>query len=119
MNKVLLVGRICKMPPEEFYNDRNHCWFWLAVKRDYKTEGEFETDYINLKVFGKTKDYFLDHFNLGDLIWTQCSIKDVKETIIVKNFVVQQIFKLEKSKGANKKFEISKEMEDQIKQTYS
>lgn len=138
MNKLLLVGRICSIPIDDIIEDKDFCWFTVAVKRDYKTNGLFETDYINLKVFGKTKQYFLDSFHVGNLVWVQATVKDIKQCHITKDFVVQQIFKLDKSKNLtvevldykeddfnkNKKSvlidnELSSQMKNQIKKTYS
>ena len=58
MNKVLLIGNICNDPTlSTLNNGTTICKFSLAVKRDFKNEnGEAETDFFNITVFGKIGD---------------------------------------------------------------
>lgn len=58
MNKCVFIGNLTKEPEMSTANNGTSiCKFTLAVKRDFKNEnGEAETDFFNITVFGKIGD---------------------------------------------------------------
>lgn len=58
MNKIILIGGLVRDPETTTSNNGTTiCKFSLAVKREFKNEnGEAETDFFNITVFGKMGD---------------------------------------------------------------
>jgi single-strand DNA-binding protein len=70
MNKVVLLGRICK-DLELRYSQSGTAFssFSLAVNRKFKKEGEEQqADFINCKVFGKTCEFMGKYMGKGSQI---------------------------------------------------
>ena len=64
MNKVILIGRVCK-DPELTYTAGNGtavCKFNLAVARQFKKD---ETDFLNCIAFGKTGETIAQYITKG------------------------------------------------------
>ena len=64
MNKVVLIGRVCK-DPELTYTAGNGtavCKFNLAVKRQFKKD---ETDFLNCIAFGKAGETIAQYITKG------------------------------------------------------
>lgn len=68
MNKVVLKGNICKevelKQAGETYVIQNS----IAVQRKYKKEGTQDTDFINIKIWGKTAEFVSKYFQKGSQI---------------------------------------------------
>jgi len=67
MNNVSLIGRLVN-DPELRYTSNNStpvCNFTLAVDRRFKTEGQPETDFINIVVWSKTAEFVSKWFIKG------------------------------------------------------
>lgn len=70
MNNVVLVGRLTK-DVELRYTSNNTAVgnFTLAVNRYFKnTDGEYEADFINCVVFGKSAEILSEYTQKGDLL---------------------------------------------------
>lgn len=60
LNQVVLVGRISQLKPNKVI---------VAVPRSYKNaEGEYDTDYIPIKLTGGIAETTLDYCKKGDMI---------------------------------------------------
>jgi single-strand DNA-binding protein len=70
MNEVLLIGRLTKDPEmRETTNNKKVTKMTLAVDRDFKTsEGERETDFIDVTVLGKNAENPAKHLSKGRLV---------------------------------------------------
>ena len=67
MNVVILIGRLTKDNDVKYRQEGgmivNNT---IAVNRDYKnTNGEYDTDYINFSVFGKTAEFLNNYTRKG------------------------------------------------------
>ena len=78
MNNVSLVGRLIKNPELRYVGERNSAVtnFVIAVDRDYKTlQGERESDFINIEVWGKQAEIICEYMTKGRLIGIEGKIK--------------------------------------------
>lgn len=67
MNKMLLVGRLVK-DPERGKGEHPKARFRIAVDRAYKREGEPQSDFFDVIVFGKTAECVLNYLSKGRLV---------------------------------------------------
>lgn len=67
MNNLMIVGRIEKSP---IINEKeNSVEFTIKVERNYRNKnGEYETDFIPIKIFGAMKQGVLDYCKENDVI---------------------------------------------------
>lgn len=65
MNKVMLLGNVCKDLELKTYGETSVVKFSLAVQRRFKKD---ETDFINCTVFGKTAEIMSQYCNKGSKI---------------------------------------------------
>ena len=70
MNQVILIGRITKdIELRHFENGNAVINFSLAVPRDYKnSNGEYETDFIDIQATNKIAELTAEYCKKGDLI---------------------------------------------------
>lgn len=70
MNEVWLIGRLTKDPEmRETTNGKKATKMTLAVDRDYKNnDGERETDFIEVIVWGKNAENCANHLTKGRLV---------------------------------------------------
>lgn len=62
MNKIILIGNVCKDIETKYYNDRKYMKNTIAVRRDFKNkDGEYDSDFFNFTVWGNQAEY-LDKF---------------------------------------------------------
>lgn len=78
MNTTILKGNLCKdidltfLPNSNTAVTRNT----IAVKRNFKnSNGEYESDFINITAFGKTAEYISNYLNKGSSIVIQGNIR--------------------------------------------
>ena len=76
LNNVTLCGRLTakpelKTPP----NGKNVTSFSVAVDRDFKNNGEKQTDFINIVAWGNTADFVCRNFDKGKQIIIQGRIE--------------------------------------------
>ena len=65
MNKVMLLGNVCKDLELKTYGETSVVKFSLAVQRRFKKD---ETDFINCTVFGKTAEIMSKYCGKGSKI---------------------------------------------------
>lgn len=70
INSIILTGRLTRNIELRYNNSNNAIGtFSLAVQRQFKnTNGEYETDFINCVVFGKSAESMKEYTSKGDLI---------------------------------------------------
>lgn len=68
MNKVILIGRICRDVEERSNSTTSVARFTVAVDRSYKKEGEPTADFISCVAFGKTAEFISKYFYKGSKI---------------------------------------------------
>lgn len=66
LNKVILQGRIAQdIEIKQTQSGKAVTTFSLAVERDYSTNGEKETDFINIVAWGNTAEFIGKYFSKG------------------------------------------------------
>lgn len=76
INNVTLMGRMTanaelKTTP----SGKSVTTFTMAVERDFKQNGERQTDFINIVAWGKTAEFITNYFSKGDMIAVTGSIQ--------------------------------------------
>lgn len=82
MNAVTLIGRLCNENELRYTaNDNAILSNTIAVRRDAKNkDGEYESDFIQITLFGKTAEFLNNYSNKGDLICVIGKIRNDKYT---------------------------------------
>jgi single-strand DNA-binding protein len=77
MNKVQLVGRICKdLEIKNTSNMTKYCTFTVAVDRRFKdADGKRQADFINCVAWKQTAEFIFKYFNKGSRIGIVGSIQ--------------------------------------------
>lgn len=109
INNVTLVGRLTKDPELQYMNgNKDFCQFTIAVNRNYKNaNGEYDADFINCSVFGKSAEYLTNYCFKGNLIGITGSIRTNKKQNIdgsisfYTNVNVNNLCRLEKNTNNN------------------
>ena len=66
MNKCIMMGRLTRDPElRKTSADVSVCSFTLAIERDYKKDGEKETDFIDFEIWRQGADFVAKHFTKG------------------------------------------------------
>ncbi len=70
MNKVLLTGNLCRdIELKQTENGNNVVSNCVAVRREYKNaNGEYESDFINIVVWGAQAKYLSEYAGKGDRV---------------------------------------------------
>ena len=72
MNKVVLMGRLTKVPEVRYSTGENAtaiARFTVAVNRKFKNaEGNYDADFINCVAFGKSAEFIEKYFTKGNMI---------------------------------------------------
>lgn len=96
MQKFIASGNLTKDPEVKITkNGKAMAIFTIAVKQDFKTDGEYKTDFFNCIAFGFTADYIGNYLQKGNkcLIcgrvqnesWEKDGVKRYATKIIVEN----------------------------------
>lgn len=76
INNVTLMGRMtADAELRATPNGKSVTSFSIAVERDFKQNGERQTDFINLVAWGKTAEFITNYFSKGDMIAVTGSIQ--------------------------------------------
>ena len=76
LNNVTLCGRLTAKPElKTTPNGKNVTSFSVAVDRDFKNNGEKQTDFINIVAWGNTADFVCRNFDKGKQIIIQGRIE--------------------------------------------
>ena len=66
LNRIVLMGRLTRDPElRKTQSGTPVCSFSLAVDRDYKRDGEKETDFIDIVAWRSTADFVSKYFTKG------------------------------------------------------
>lgn len=66
LNRIVLMGRLTRDPElRKTQSDTPVCSFSLAVDRDYKRDGEKETDFIDVVAWRSTAEFVSKYFTKG------------------------------------------------------
>lgn len=70
MNKVILTGNLCReIDIAQTQNGKEVVQNCIAVKREYKNaKGEYESDFINIVVWGAQAQYLHNYAHKGDRV---------------------------------------------------
>jgi len=69
MNKIILVGRLTRDPETKDVNGKTVANFTVAVDRRFKNkDGQKETDFVPVVVWGKSAEFCGSYLNKGDQI---------------------------------------------------
>ena len=70
MNKVILSGNLCQeIELKQTQNGKSVVTNCIAVQREYKNEnGEYESDFINIVIWGAQADYLSRYASKGDRV---------------------------------------------------
>lgn len=69
MNKIILIGNICRDIEVKHYNDRKNIKNSIAVKRDFKNkDGEYDTDFFNFTLWGSQAEFIEKYAKKGDRV---------------------------------------------------
>ena len=76
LNEIVLQGRITKdLELKTTTSGKSVCSFSLAVERDFSTDGEKTTDFINIVTWGKTAEFVSKYFAKGKQIIVKGSLQ--------------------------------------------
>ena len=119
MNSVILIGNVVKEPEITTINQIKKAKVRIAVKRDYKnSNGEYESDFINIIVWRKLAEIVEKYVNKGRTIAVKGSVrvrtyKDEKDNFHeVVEIEASDIELLGKPSNNNKEEKIEKTKED-------
>ena len=71
MNKVILLGRLTKSPEIRYSQGANPvavARYGLAVRRQFKKDGQPDVDFINIVAFGKAAEFAEKYFQKGQMV---------------------------------------------------
>lgn len=68
MNKVTLLGHLCADPVLETKGDKAYIQFKVAVRRRYRSDGQADADFIQVRAWTFLADFISNHFAKGDMI---------------------------------------------------
>ena len=82
LNRIVLMGRLTRDPElRKTQSDTPVCSFSLAVDRDYKRDGEKETDFIDVVAWRSTAEFVSRYFAKGRMavVEGRLQIRDWKD----------------------------------------
>ena len=96
MNKVIMSGNVTKdVQVTMSKSGKAICNFSIAVKQDYKTDGEYKSDFFNCVAFGGTAEYIGNYVQKGNKVlicgkmqnnnWEKDGVKHYGDKIVVEN----------------------------------
>ena len=71
INKVILLGRLTRDPEVRYSQSANPvavAKYGLAVRRQFKKEGQTDVDFINIVAFGKSAEFAEKYFQKGQMV---------------------------------------------------
>jgi len=79
LNQIVLVGRITReLEVKELENGRKIATMNIAIPRSFKnSDGEYETDFINIRVFGSIATNVKEYCRKGDLVGVKGRIQSI------------------------------------------
>lgn len=100
LNQVVLVGRLSHdLEIKEIEENEKELDMILSIPRSFKnSEGIYETDFINCKVYGNMANNVLDYCKKGDLLGVRGRLQVVDNNMLV---VVDRVTFSSSSKSNN------------------
>ena len=109
LNQVMLVGRLAgEVKVEKGENGVNNSSLVLAVPRSFKNaDGIYETDFINVKLFGTVATNTMEYCKKGDIICIRGRIqtknKLIDDTLVkIQEIIADRVTFISTEKGDNK-----------------
>ena len=65
MNKVIIAGNVCNNIELRENGKIKVCGVRIAIKRNYKTDNEYKTDFISCDAFGQVAEFIAKYFKKG------------------------------------------------------
>jgi single-strand DNA-binding protein len=79
LNKIIIQGRTTSdLELKTTQSGKSVCSFSLAVERDFATDGEKVTDFINVVTWGKTAEFVTRYFTKGKQMIAEGSLQTRK-----------------------------------------
>ncbi|MBR5593878.1 MAG: single-stranded DNA-binding protein [Bacteroidaceae bacterium] len=79
LNEIILHGRLTDTPELKTTNSgKSVCSFTLAVERDFSTDGDKITDFINIVAWNKTAEFVSRYFTKGKQMIVKGSLQTRK-----------------------------------------
>jgi single-strand DNA-binding protein len=76
LNKAILIGNLTKDPElKKTQADISVCSFSIGVQRKFKTDGKYESDFINIVAWKQTAEFVAKYFTKGKPILIVGSIQ--------------------------------------------
>lgn len=76
LNKVILMGRFTKDPElRSTPQGASVCNFSIAVTRNFKNNGNYESDFINCVAWRNTAEFISKYFKKGNLVCVEGSLQ--------------------------------------------
>ena len=98
MNSCNFTGRLTKMPEvRKTSSGLSVCRFRLAVRRTYKTDGEYKTDFLDFVAWDKTAELIGRYYGQGQLIAVKAAAQTRSyenkrgDRIVVVEFMVNEV----------------------------
>ena len=96
MNKCIMSGNVTRDPQISMSKSGKQIVnFSIAVKQDYKTDGEYKSDFFNCVAFGGTAEYIGNYIVKGNKVlicgkmqnnnWEKDGVKHYGDKIVVEN----------------------------------
>ena len=96
MNKIIMSGNVTKDPAISLSKSgKAICNFSIAVRQDYKTDGEYKSDFFNCVAFGGTAEYIGNYVQKGNKVlicgkmqnnnWEKDGVKHYGDKLLVDN----------------------------------
>ena len=96
MNKVIMSGNVTKDPQISMSKaGKPIANFSIAVRQDFKTDGEYKSDFFNCVAFGHTAEYIGNYVQKGNKIlicgrlqnesWEKDGVKHYATKVIIEN----------------------------------
>ena len=120
MNKIILMGRLVKNPELRYSNSENPIAivnYTLAVDRQWKKDGEQNTDFINCVAFNKAAEFADKYFSKGMRVCVSGrlqidSYKNKEDKTVYKAYVILDSQEFAQSKNETKENSDSKPKEN-------
>ena len=96
MNKIIMSGNVTKdVQVTMSKSGKAICNFSIAVRQDYKTDGEYKSDFFNCVAFGSTAEFIGNYVQKGNKVlicgkmqnnnWEKDGVKHYGDKVVVDN----------------------------------
>lgn len=97
LNQMVLVGRIAKEPILKEIEGKKISLLSISVPRNYKnSNGEYETDFINIRLFGNVAENTAEYCKVGDTVGIKGRVENNNESLEI---IAEKVTFLAEGKG--------------------